>query len=238
MRRLILLLLALAPTAAHAAAPPITEAELLRRTQQMFDSLVPGDQAPWKLYLADDVVYSNEKGRTMDKAAALADVTPMPSGYTGAITLAAVKFIQQPNVAILNYDILETETIYGQLLHARYHETDTWLLRNDQWQIAAAQVMRYYEDPAAAPIDPAHLNDYLGAYQITPGQTILITRTGDKLFASRNGAAPTELLAEAPDLFFRPGVEGRRLFRRNARGQVDALIDRRNNEDLLWKKIS
>ena len=36
---------------------------------------------------------------------------------------------------------------------------------------------------------------------------------------------------------FRKKVEGRRLFRYSDNGKVDALIDRRNNEDLVWKKI-
>jgi hypothetical protein len=39
-------------------------------------------------------------------------------------------------------------------------------------------------------------------------------------------------------MFFRAGVEGRRLFHRDASGKVDSLIDRRNNEDMLWKKIN
>jgi hypothetical protein len=38
-------------------------------------------------------------------------------------------------------------------------------------------------------------------------------------------------------MFFRAGIEGRRLFHRNADGKVDSLIDRRNNEDMFWKKI-
>jgi hypothetical protein len=45
------------------------------------------------------------------------------------------------------------------------------------------------------------------------------------------------LQPESPDLFFRPAIEGRRLFRRNNTGKVDALIDRRNNEDMIWKKL-
>ena len=238
MRPFVLAALTLLPIAPASAAPSITQAELVHRTQQLFDSVASGDQSPWKLYIADDAVYSDEKGRTMDKAALVADLTPMPAGYTGSIQVANVKSILTPTTAILNYDELETETVFGQVLHARYHETDTWLLRNNQWQIAAGQVMRYYEDPAAAAIDTAHLNDYLGTYSITPGQTITITRQGDKLFATRNTNKPTELLPESPDLFFRPGVEGRRLFHRNSQDKVDSLIDRRNNEDLLWKKIS
>jgi len=39
-----------------------------------------------------------------------------------------------------------------------------------------------------------------------------------------------------PELFFRKGVEGRILFGYAANGKVDALIDRRNNEDVVWKK--
>jgi hypothetical protein len=45
------------------------------------------------------------------------------------------------------------------------------------------------------------------------------------------------LVPESTDIFFRKGVEGRLLFRRGDRGKVDTLIDRRNNEDVLWKKI-
>jgi hypothetical protein len=45
-------------------------------------------------------------------------------------------------------------------------------------------------------------------------------------------------MSECADLFFRPDVEGRQLFHRNLAGPVDAIIDRCNNEDLLWKKIS
>ena len=35
-------------TSAFAADPPITEAELVRRTQELYDSIVSGNQAPWK----------------------------------------------------------------------------------------------------------------------------------------------------------------------------------------------
>ena len=46
-----------------------------------------------------------------------------------------------------------------------------------------------------------------------------------------------ELLPETSELFFRKGVEGRILFHYAATGKVDSLIDRRNNEDVIWKKI-
>ena len=62
----------------------ITQDELIRRTQELFDSVAPGDQAPWKKYFADDCMYFDEKGRNMNKAALVADLAPMPPGYSAA----------------------------------------------------------------------------------------------------------------------------------------------------------
>ena len=234
MRRILALLLLLAPAAAHA----ITQQELVQRTQKLYDNLSAGDRRPWQTTIADDVLYFDEKGRTMDKKALLDDVTPFPPGYSGSIHLTNVRSLIRPTVAVLSFDSDESETIYGQELHARYHETDTWLLRNGKWQIVAGQVLRYYEDPAVGTLDPAHLNDFVGTYQLAPGQTLAVTRDGNKLFTQRGAGKPVELLPESTDLFFRTGVEGRRFFHRDASGKVDLLIDRRNNEDIVWKKLS
>jgi hypothetical protein len=65
----------------------ITQDELVRRTQELFDSVAPGDQAPWKKYFADDCMYFDEKGWSMNKAALVADVTPMPPGFSGSIKI-------------------------------------------------------------------------------------------------------------------------------------------------------
>ncbi len=39
------------------------------------------------------------------------------------------------------------------------------------------------------------------------------------------------------DLFLHKGVEGRILFRQDNAEAGDALIGRRNNEDVVWRKI-
>ena len=71
--------------------PAITENELVRRTQELYDAVVPGNQAPWKKYFADDCIFADEKGRTMDKRKLVADITPMPAGYSGAIKIEQVQ---------------------------------------------------------------------------------------------------------------------------------------------------
>jgi Domain of unknown function (DUF4440) len=261
-----LFLLILICSLSSAAAAPITEQELVRRTQELCDAIAPGNQEPWKKYFADDCIFADEKGRTMDKAKLVADITPMPAGYSGSIKVTNVQSRVVGDTAVLSYDLNETEIIFGQKETARYHTTDTWLRRNDQWQIIASQAHRYYEDPAAA--DRSQLlnyqpSTYVGTYELAPGQTrtvasengasrderhgrksrdVAVERSGElpryngKLFVERNGKKE-ELLPEASDIFFRKGVEGRILFHYDAAGKVDTLIDRRNNEDVIWKKV-
>jgi Domain of unknown function (DUF4440)/Domain of unknown function (DUF3471) len=225
-------------SAALAADPAITEQELVRRTQELYDSIGSGDQTPWRKYFAADCTFSDEKGRTLDKTKLVADVTPLPKGYSGAIKIDNVISRIVGDTAVLSYDANETETIFGQELHARYHITDTWLRRSGKYEIIASQAHRYYEDPAAA--GPSQLLNYqpstfVGTYQLAPGQTRSVTLETGKLFVERNGKKE-ELLPESSDLFFRKGVEGRILFRHDSSGKVDALIDRRNNEDVIWLK--
>jgi hypothetical protein len=229
----ILLISNVAP--ADAADDAITQDELARRTQDLYDAVAPGNQEPWKKYFADDCIFADEKGRTMDKTALVADITPMPAGYSGTIKIANAKSCIYADTAVLSYDLNETETIFGQNLTARYHTTDTWLRRNGAWQIIASQVHRYYEDPAIGQADPKKFPDFTGSYELASGQTRTVSAEGDKLFVERKGKKE-QLFPETSELFFRKGVEGRILFRRDDRGKVEVLIDRRNNEDVVWHK--
>ena len=219
----------------------ITQDELVRRTQEIMDATTAGNPDPWKRHFAEDAVYFDEKGRFMDKPALIKDVAPLPNGYSGSIKVIHPVSRILSDTAILTYDLDETEVIFGQELHARYHGTDTWVFRNGQWQILGGQMLRYYEDPAIEALDPASYKKYLGTYQLASGITREVATSastdGQLLSMQRTGRAPETLLPEAPDIFFRKGVEGRILFRRDGAGNVNALVDRRNNEDVVWQRI-
>jgi hypothetical protein len=235
MKQLALITFLSAGTIVCAADVPIAQDELIRRTQELYDAVSPGNQEPWKEYFADDCIFADEKGRVFDKMKLVADITPLPTGYSGTIKIENAQSRVIGNTAVLSYDADETETIFGQNLKARYHVTDTWLERNGNWQIIASQAHRYYEDPAVGKADFKKFTDYTGRYELAPGQTRSVVLEGDKLFIERNGKNE-QLLPETSELFFRKGVEGRILFRYASTGKVDALIDRRNNEDVIWRK--
>jgi Domain of unknown function (DUF4440)/Domain of unknown function (DUF3471) len=235
MKQIALITFLSAATITLATDVPITQEQLVRSTQELYDAVAPGNQKPWKKYFADDCIFADEKGRVFDKPKLIADITPLPAGYAGTIKIENAQSRIIGNTAVLSYDADETETIFGQNLKARYHVTDTWLQRNGNWQIIASQAHRYYEDPAVGKADFKKFTDYTGRYELAPGQTRSVVLEGDKLFIERNGKNE-QLLPETSDLFFRKGVEGRILFRYASTGKVDALIDRRNNEDVIWRK--
>jgi hypothetical protein len=233
----VLLCLLASPALAAPENAAISQTELVRRTQQLLDAIAIGDKTPWNLYLAEDAMVFDEKGRNMDKKAFLADLEPLPGGFTGSIKITRANARFAPGVAILSYDSDESETVFGQKLQARYHMTDTWIQRDSLWKILASQALRYYEDPATGTVPESLLTDYVGTYELAPGHQMIVSRQGANLYSQRGSGQPAELLPESPDLFFLPGVEGRRLFHRDASGRVDSLIDRRNNEDLIWKRV-
>lgn len=217
-------------------AGSITQEELVRRTQEMMDAVAPGNAEPWKKYFADDAIYADEKGRNLDKAALLKDVSPMPQGYSGSIKVTHPQSRIVGDMAVLSYDSDEVETIFGQNMTARYHSIDTWMFRNSAWQIVASQVMRFYEDPAVGMSDAKKFPEYAGTYELTEGKTQKVFAKDGALFTQRKDKEPEQLLVESGDVFFHRGVEGRTVFHRDAGAKVDELIDRRNNEDVVWKK--
>jgi hypothetical protein len=102
----------------------------------------------------------------------------------------------------------------------------------------AGQVLRYYEDPAPGKADMSKFPSYVGTYRLGPERTMTVTAEDGHLYSQRNSRSREELIPEASDIFFRKGVEGRILFGQGEAGKVTSLIDRRNNEDVVWKKVN
>jgi len=180
---------------------------------------------------------STRRAAAWTKPRLITDIEPLPKGYSGTIKVVNPKSRIVGTTAILSYDQDETEIVYGQKQTARYHQTDTWLYRDGRWQIAASQVLRYYEDPATGTIDPARLDDYVGTYELAPGITQAVTRDGNELYSQRGGGTKTALLPKY-GFIFPPRRRRPPLSAATLRESRSPMIDRRNNEDLLWKKLA
>ncbi|HXG65951.1 MAG TPA: DUF4440 domain-containing protein [Blastocatellia bacterium] len=195
--------------------------------------------AVWQKYLAAGSIYADEEGRVLTKDELLRELTPLPKGYVGSIKMGEPKVFIQENVIVLSHRDREELELYGQKIVTYYHSTDTWARQQDgQWRRVATHVMAIPSERKPIAVSPKELDAYVGQYQLAPEVMYTITREGDKLFGQRTGRAKEELLPLCADTFYRKGVwRGEKVFERDAQGRVVRMLDRRENNDLVWRKV-
>lgn len=220
----------------------VTVTELTRAAQQLLDAVATGDTSVWARRLSDAGLFTDENGTTSTKKELLANLRPLPPGLSGRIAVVDPKLLatgrEEGSVAILTYDALEDEKVFGQSLHTRYHTTDTYLRRGGEWVLLASQTQVIPSEHVAVAIDPQSLDSYAGSYQLAPEVEYTVKRSGERLLGQRKGRPEEELFPLGGDRFFRRGApRGEKLFTRDASGRVTAMIDRRDNNDLVWRRV-
>lgn len=213
--------------------------QLKQATQELLDAIAPGKKEVWEKYLSEGSIYADEEGNVKTKEELLKEFTPLPKGYIGSIKMGEPKVLIQANVIALSHRDREDLELYGQKIVTYFHSTDTWAKQKDgQWRIIATQTMAIPNERKPMAINPQKLDSYVGQYQLSPEVTYTITREADKLFGQRTGRSRDELLPLCVDIFYRKGVwRGEKVFERDAQGNVVKMLDRRENNDLVWKKV-
>jgi len=141
------------------------------------------------------------------------------------------------DAAVMSYRALEEEYVFGQKLAPIYLVTDTYFKRNGRWQMVASHVIVMPSARQTVVVNPKLYESIVGQYELTPDVTYTITLEGEKLIGQRSGRAKEELVPADNNTFFRKGtIRGEKVFARDAYGRVTAMLDRRENNDLTWKK--
>jgi heat shock protein HslJ len=220
-------------------APDVeTERELVRIIQSLMDAVAVGDKAVWERHVADDLIYTDENWRVLTKREILADFKPLPKGYSGSIKVAEVKSRINGDAAVVSWQAHEEETVYGQKLAPVYLVTDTYFRRGGRWQLVAEQITVRPSERKPFAVDPKVYDSLAGEYELTPGVTYTITVEGGRLLGQRTGRDKQELLpADVNTYFVKGSIRGEKVFVRDAGGRVTAMLDRRENNDLVWKRL-
>lgn len=234
---LILSAHASAQTTGQSSADVATEKELMRIAQELYDAVAIGNKAPWEKYVAGDVIYTDENWHILTKKDLVDGLSPLPKGYSGSIRMANVQSRINGDAAVLSYRALEEEYVFGQKLNPIYLVTDTYFKRNGRWQMVASHVIVMPSERQTLVVNPKLYESIVGQYELTPDVTYTITLEGEKLIGQRSGRAKEELVPADNNTFFRKGtLRGEKVFARDASGRVTAMLDRRENNDLTWKK--
>lgn len=212
--------------------------ELHARDQALLDAIAPGDVKVWDAALAADFVYVDENGAVMDRAQFLKQLTPLPKGASGTLEIASYAVELSGDVATVVHKDDEHENYHGQNLFAQYLQTETWQKQEGNWKLLQVHCYTVLQQPRTIALPPGDLDAYVGRYRAAPDLLYTIRREGDQLVGQREGRAGAPLLAEVRDVFFVSGqLRVRKIFGRDAGGKVTGFVDRREGQDLVWKKV-
>jgi hypothetical protein len=213
-------------------------AELRQNTQALLDAIAPGDASVWERLLDDRAIQTDENDVVRGKAQVLAELTPLPQGLIGHLEIAEFRVAQRGDVAVVSHEDDEYLDYHGQVIRSRFRMTDTWIRRLDGWKELGSQVLAVLQDPPARPLSKTVLSQYSGHYDMTPQISATLICVGDELLFRQTGRPDRHFRVEIKDVFFEPGMpRTRRIFTRDARGQIDGFVDRREARDIVWKRI-
>ena len=233
----ILAVLALLTTT-NAAAQSSNETllkQLVKNEQEMVDAIAIGDKNVWKKNLHDSCMVTIEDGATIGKQKMIDELNPLPKGYLGRIQIIEPQLKAYGNTAVLTFIDDEYLELYNQNIHTQYRQTDTWINVNGQWQVIAMQLFEIPKNPLPVAINTTILKQYAGTYSLSAERKASVYVEQGKLYVKKGDRPPQELFAQTENVFFRKG-DGRVDIIFLKHNGVLRMIERREGEDLVWKK--
>ena len=208
--------------------------QVIKLEQALMDAL-PGDTALWSKYLDPQWYIVTEDGSGFNKSEFLKGFGPFPKGYSGSIKVINPVLTFHDKIAVIHYVADEHEVVFGQQLHTTYGTVNTYYKTDTSWMMIGSQVFEIPQLPVALKIPQQVLQQYVGTYTLSD-RTAVVTVSNDTLYIQKGNAAPEVLLAETANIFFRKSdTRGRKIFIKNDKGEV-LMLERRNGNDLAWKR--
>lgn len=225
------------PAPAPSPASASVEADLRRMTQELLDAIAPGHAEVWRRYLHPNALHLDENGVVRDKEALLKELAPLPAGLVGRVEVDKYRVTLHGDVAIAAVEIHEHLDYHGQVLRTRFRFLDTWVRTPEGWRLIGQHTSAVLKDPPSIQLTRAELVEYGGVYRLTPKITTTIRITDTGLISEREGRPAVTYFPEVRDMFFAAGQpRSRRVFVRDGSGKVIGFADRREGEDVRWRR--
>ncbi len=216
-----------------------TEATLRRNTQALLDAVAPGDTSVWDRLLDPAVIQVDENDVVRGKSEILNGLKPLGPGLVGTLSIDDFRTSIHDNVAVVSHEDRETLDYHGQTIRSRFRSTDTWARTNGAWRMIASQALAVLQDPPTLPLDRTTLCGYSGRYAMAADIDATVACAGDSLLVKRQGRPDRVFVPELRDVFFERGQpRTRRIFLRDANGQITGFVDRREARDIAWHRLS
>jgi len=239
MHKLILLSLMCLPGIQYCRAQADSAAkagQIIKLEQKLADAL-PGDSLTWKKYLDPNWHIVDEDGNSSTKKEFLSGFAAFPKGVSGMVKVTRPVLAFHDNIAVIQYVADEHENFFGQNLHTTYGTMDTWYKTDTSWMLLAMENFEIPAWPPAIKVDTQILRQYTGTYRLTDDIKAVVSLKNDTLFLQKNKRRAEPLFAETTNVFFRKNeARGRKLFVNDEAGNM-LMLERRNGQDVVWKKV-
>jgi hypothetical protein len=209
-------------------------------TQKLFDAVALGDRSVWEEVLDESCTVTTEDGEVFGKRAYLEQLKPLPSGFEGHITVEHLTVQTLTGAAVVHYWLDETEDIFGQHLHTRYVDTDTYRRAGNSWRAVAMQVTVVPRD--LEPIDtdqrlwPSLVGEY--AYSERAASRYRVFQRQGALYGGRDVSSATRLIPLAPLVFFQQGSIHIMVFVRDRQGAISEVRELHKYNEVRMQRLA
>jgi hypothetical protein len=232
--------LALLACATGHAAPQDSISWFRSTTQALFDAVAGGDTAVWDRVLDADCVITTEDGEVLTRRRFLAQMRPLPPGFSGHIRVRDLSVRAAGDAAVVHYWLDETESIFGQQLKTTYAETDVYRPVSGSWKIVAMQVTVVPRDLEPVAVDRSGWSALIGEYRYDPRATSryhVFLRDGG-LYGGRDPKSATRLIPLAPLVFFQQGSIHIMVFVRDSAGGVTEVRELHKYNEVRMERVA
>ena len=207
--------------------------------QALLDGIGAGNRALWNRMLAPDALIVDENSRIVQRSEFLKELTPFPPHVSGSLMIDRYQAHADGDTAWVVLTEKERESYHGIALQAAYVTSETWLCRGNAWKIAMIQIHVQARDPPPISLAESSLDKFVGRYKAGDDLFWTIRRDGGHLTGQRDGGAIHPLMAETRDVFFVPGDPRERwIFQYDTKGRVIGFVERREDQNILWVRVS
>lgn len=223
-----------------AASKPNDIAWFQATTRTLRDAIVTGDQSVWDKVLAPDFIMTDEDGKVLDKQQQLAEIRPLPSGFSGSERVRDLSVHEWGDAAVVHFWMDEQEIAYGQVLKTTYVETDTFQRRSGAWKMVAAQVTVVPRNFQPVKVDSRDWPALEGEYGLSGRASwpyYVFSRNG-VLYGGRDRNSATQLIPLSPLVYHQKGSIHIMVFVKNARGVVDEVLELHKYNEVVLQRIS
>ena len=108
---------------------------------------------------------------------------------------------------------------------------------SDEMMIGYMDYVTKLTDRPVAKIDPKILDAYVGDYELLPGRTVAIARSGDQLMVGMRGVPNTPIFPESETKFFFKVADVQIIFVKDEKGEVNELMVEQGGRTFKAKRV-